>query len=111
MAHYSNIISQWYTGVEANLTNHLQHHIQTILLLLMNYDHIPLIYAEALHVLSEIYNACGNGGLAFIKAICLLKMDLDTHHLFQLLHGQVDIHIHNMADEEVDKSKLPDLVD
>lgn len=81
MAHYSDVISKWYTGVEANLTDHLQHHIQTILLLLMNYDQIPHIYAEALHVLSEIYNACGNGGLAFIKAIRLLKMDLDVSYL------------------------------
>ena len=88
----------------------------------MNYDRIPHIYAEALHVLSEIYNACGNGGSAFIEAIRLLKMDLDvsyliddkwipTHRLFQLLRGQVDIHIHNMADEEIDESELPDLVD
>jgi len=35
---------------------------------------------------------------------------IPTHHLFQLSHGQVDIHIHNMADEEVDKSELPDSV-
>jgi hypothetical protein len=80
-AHYSNVISQWYAGVEANLTDHLQHHIQTILLLLMNYDHIPHIYAEALHVLSEIYNACGNGRSAFIEAIRLLETDLDVSYL------------------------------
>lgn len=81
MAHYSALVAQWYTGVEASLTCYLRHNIQTILLLLLNHDRIPLIRAEARHVLSEILDASDNGGSALIETILRLETDLDVSYL------------------------------
>ena len=81
IVHLSNLVDQWYAGVEANLTDYLWHHIQTILLLLLHHDHIPLIQTEAQCILSEISDASENGGLALIESIHYLKTDLDVSYL------------------------------
>jgi hypothetical protein len=81
MAHHSNLVAQWYAGVEANLTGYLRHHIQAILLLLLSHDRIPLIHTEAQRVLSEISDASHNGGSALIESIHHLEMDLDVSYL------------------------------
>ena len=81
IAHHSDLVVRWYASVEASLTGYVQHHVQTIVLLLLNQNRIPLIRTEARRVLSEISDASDSGGLALIESIRHLKMDLDVSYV------------------------------